>query len=53
MGGIFSLQLDGSDYQLVASFTPETGGLPQMGALLLSADGYMVCVPQSSPYPHT
>lgn len=41
MGGIFSLQLDGSEYQLLASFNPETGGGPQMGSLILSKDGFM------------
>ncbi len=34
LGGIFSLNPDGSGYQLRASFTPESGGVPQMGALV-------------------
>jgi len=34
MGGIFSLKPDGSHYQLRASFTPESGGVPQMGAMV-------------------
>lgn len=41
LGGIFSINLDGSNYKLRASFRNETGGVPQMGALLLASDGYM------------
>lgn len=34
LGAIFSLKPDGSDYQIRASFTPESGGAPQMGAMV-------------------
>lgn len=40
-GGIFSVALDGSNYQLRASFDQSTGYAPQMGALLLASDGML------------
>lgn len=36
MGGIFSIKPSGADYKLRTSLTPTTGGVPQMGALVLS-----------------
>ena len=39
MGGIFSVQPDGSGYQLRASLNSQTGGVPQMSALQLSPNG--------------
>lgn len=41
LGGIFSLRRDGSGYTLRASLTQETGGAPQMGALVIGRDGGM------------
>lgn len=40
-GGIFSVQPDGSAYQLRASLNSETGAGPQMSNLLLAPDGSM------------
>jgi len=41
MGGIFSISPDGTNYQLRATFTPATGGVVQMGALVLGPSGLM------------
>ncbi|MGI9117786.1 MAG: choice-of-anchor tandem repeat GloVer-containing protein [Gaiellales bacterium] len=39
LGGVFSINPNGTDYRIRLNFTKTTGGMPQMGALLLSKDG--------------
>ena len=39
LGGLFSLNPDGSGYQLRYSLSKEIGGMPQMGAPLIGSDG--------------
>lgn len=39
IGGLYSLNPDGTNYQLRYSFSEATGGMPQMGSPLIAGDG--------------